>query len=96
MKSETPLPVHDEYAAYEYDMKKDAVATYTNEYVLANWDFEDAPAKIEYLKQKVGHLAYEYFPSGQDERMVLVARLMALLYLIGGEKRSIRGVQNFC
>lgn len=82
MKRKT-LPEVDEYAMCDYDLKKDEVAAFTNEYVLGNWNFEDASAKIEYLKHRVGHLAYEYFPSGLDERMVLVARLMALLYLIG-------------
>lgn len=84
MKRKT-LPEVDEYAMCDYDLKKDEVAAFTNEYVLGNWNFEDASAKIEYLKHRVGHLAYEYFPSGLDERMVLVARLMALLYLIGGK-----------
>ncbi|EME47535.1 hypothetical protein DOTSEDRAFT_69474 [Dothistroma septosporum NZE10] len=76
--------VHEqERATYMYYAEQDEVARQTDEYVLANWVFAGAAAEIEYVKQKIGHLAFEYFPSAPSERMVLVARLMALLYLIG-------------
>ncbi|CAK3797526.1 Hypothetical predicted protein [Lecanosticta acicola] len=62
---------------------REPIAKAVDEYVLQNWDFEgDEACRRRFLSSGVGSLAFEYFPSALEERIGLVARHLAVVFLI--------------
>ncbi|KAK4505977.1 hypothetical protein PRZ48_003942 [Zasmidium cellare] len=53
-----------------------------DEYVLQNWDFQDDDSRREFVGQNISSVASYYFPSALDDRIYLVSRLLAVLFLI--------------
>jgi hypothetical protein len=52
-----------------------------NDYILTNWPFDSATARQSYMDKHLPYLACLCFPFALDERIHLIARLFALVYL---------------
>lgn len=78
-------------AEYQTHPLKDFISRAVEEYVLESWHFEENNTnKQAFLLSGVSGIACDYFPSALDERIGLVARLFAVLYLIAGKFKPHR------
>lgn len=73
-----------------HDVKKQV-----DDYVSQNWDFSNEDAKKEFVDRNISSVASYYLPSGLDDRIFLVSRLLATLYLIAGEISRYRPTEIF-
>lgn len=60
------------------------VTRYVDDFALENWDFPDYEAKQDFVERNVSGVASYYFPSALDDRIFLVSKLLAVLFLLAG------------
>lgn len=53
-----------------------------DEYILQSWDFQDDDSRRDFLSHNISSVASYYFPGALDDRIFLVSRLLAVLFLI--------------
>lgn len=66
------------------------VKVQVDEYVSYNWDFSDDETKRDFIDQNVSSVASYYFPSALVDRIFLVSRLLAVMFLIAGMCSKLR------